>query len=33
MIDKTAIIDSKAKIYKNVQVRPYCVLCPNVCPK
>ena len=26
MIDKTAIIDSKAKLHKNVQVGPYCVI-------
>ena len=26
MIDKTAIIDSKAKIDNNVQVGPYCVI-------
>ena len=30
MIDKTAIIDSKAKLDKNVQVGPYCVIGPNV---
>ena len=30
MIDKTAIIDSKAKLHKNVHVGPYCVLGPNV---
>ena len=30
MIDKTAIIDSKAKLEKNVQVGPYCVIGPNV---
>ena len=30
MIDKTAIIDSKAKLHKNVQVGPYCVIGPNV---
>ena len=30
MIDKTAIIDSKAKLSKNVQVGPYCVIGPNV---
>ena len=30
MIDKTAIIDSKAKLHKNVHVGPYCVIGPNV---
>ena len=30
MIDKTAIIDSKAKLDKNVQIGPYCVIGPNV---
>jgi UDP-N-acetylglucosamine acyltransferase len=30
MIDKTAIIDTKAKLNKNVQVGPYCVIGPNV---
>ena len=30
MIDKTAIIDSKAKISKNVHIGPYCVIGPNV---
>ena len=30
MIDKTAIIDLKAKIDKNVQIGPYCVIGPNV---
>ena len=30
MIDKTAIIDSKAKLDKNVQVGAYCVIGPNV---
>ena len=30
MIDKTAIIDSKAKLHKNVQVGPYCVIGPNI---
>ena len=30
MIDKTAIIDSKAKLSKNVQIGPYCVIGPNV---
>ena len=30
MIDKTAIIDSKAKLNKNVQIGPYCVIGPNV---
>jgi len=30
MIHKTAIIDSKAKLDKNVQVGPYCVIGPNV---
>ena len=30
MIDKTAIIDSKAKLEKNVQVGPYCIIGPNV---
>ncbi len=30
MIDKTAIIDSKAKLDKNVQVGPFCVIGPNV---
>jgi UDP-N-acetylglucosamine acyltransferase len=30
MIHKTAIIDAKAKIDKNVQVGPYCVIGPNV---
>ena len=30
MIEKTAIIDSKAKLDKNVQVGPYCVIGPNV---
>ena len=30
MIHKTAIIDSKAKLGKNVQVGPYCVIGPNV---
>jgi UDP-N-acetylglucosamine acyltransferase len=30
MIHKTAIIDPKAKLNKNVQVGPYCVIGPNV---
>ena len=30
MIDKTAIIDPKAKLHKNVQVGAYCVIGPNV---
>jgi UDP-N-acetylglucosamine acyltransferase len=30
MIHKTAIIDSKAKLDKNIQVGPYCVIGPNV---
>ena len=30
MIDKTAIIDSKAKLHKDVKVGPYCVIGPNV---
>ena len=30
MIHKTAIIDKKAKLNKNVQVGPYCVIGPNV---
>jgi UDP-N-acetylglucosamine acyltransferase len=30
MIDKTSIIDSKAKLSKNVQIGPYCVIGPNV---
>ena len=30
MIHKTAIIDPKAKLDKNVQVGPYCVIGPNV---
>ena len=30
MIHKTAIIDSKAKLNKNVQIGPYCVIGPNV---
>ena len=30
MIDKTAIVDSKAKIEKNVQIGPYSVIGPNV---
>ena len=30
MIDKTTIIDSKAKLHKNVQIGPYCVIGPNV---
>ena len=30
MIHKTAIVDSKAKLNKNVQVGPYCVIGPNV---
>ncbi|MDF1857555.1 MAG: acyl-ACP--UDP-N-acetylglucosamine O-acyltransferase [Candidatus Pelagibacter bacterium] len=30
MIDKTAIVDSKAKLDKNVRVGPYCVIGPNV---
>ena len=30
MIDKTAIINPKAKLDKNVQVGPYCVIGPNV---
>ena len=30
MIDKTAIIDSKAKLSTNVKVGPYCVIGPNV---
>ncbi len=30
MIHKTAIIDPKAKLGKNVQVGPYCVIGPNV---
>ena len=30
MIHKTAIIESKAKLSKNVQIGPYCVIGPNV---
>ena len=30
MIDKTAIIDSKAKLSTNVKIGPYCVIGPNV---
>ena len=30
MIHKTAVIDSKAKLDKNVQIGPYCVIGPNV---
>ena len=30
MIDKTAIIDPKAKLSKNVNIGPYCVIGPNV---
>ena len=30
MIDKTSIIDPKAKIEKNVKVGPYCLIGPNV---
>ena len=30
MIDKTAIIDSKAKLHKNVQIGPYCVIGADV---
>ena len=30
MIHNTAIIDPKAKLDKNVQVGPYCVIGPNV---
>ena len=30
MIHKTAIIDPKAKLDKNIQVGPYCVIGPNV---
>ena len=30
MIDKTAIIDTKAKLSKNVKIGPYCVIGPNV---
>jgi UDP-N-acetylglucosamine acyltransferase len=30
MIHKTAIIDAKAKLDKNVQVGPYCIVGPNV---
>ena len=30
MIDKTAIIDTKAKISKNVKIGPYTIICPNV---
>ena len=30
MIHKTAIIDPKAKLDKNVQVGPYCIIGPNV---
>jgi UDP-N-acetylglucosamine acyltransferase len=30
MIHKTAVIDSKANINKNVQIGPYCVIGPNV---
>ena len=30
MIHKTAIIDSKAKIFENVSIGPYCVIGPNV---
>jgi len=30
MIHKTSIIDSKAKIYENVVIGPYCVIGPNV---
>ena len=30
MIHKTAIIDSKVKLSKNVQIGPYCVIGPNV---
>jgi len=30
MIHKTSIIDLKAKLSKNVQIGPYCVIGPNV---
>jgi len=30
MIHNTAIIDSKAKIFENVKIGPYCVIGPNV---
>ena len=30
MIDKSAIVDPKAKLDKNVQIGPYCVIGPNV---
>ena len=30
MIDKTAIVNSKAKLHKNVQVGPFCVIGPEV---
>jgi len=30
MIHSTAIIDSKAKIFENVKIGPYCVIGPNV---
>ncbi len=30
MIDKTAIVNSKARLDKNVRVGPYCVIGPNV---
>ena len=30
MINKTAIIDPKAKIASNVEIGPYCVIGPNV---
>ena len=30
MIDKTTIVDSKAKIGKNVKIGPYCIIGPNV---
>ena len=30
MIDKTAIVNPKAKLDKNVLVGPYCVIGPNV---
>ena len=31
MIHKTAIIDSKAKISKNVKIGPFCVVGKNAC--
>ncbi len=30
MIDKTTIVDTKAKIGKNVKIGPYCIIGPNV---